>query len=44
MTLGQLLLLGLIVVIVWMGSRVKKHEERIDELEGKGQKEQPGKE
>jgi len=35
MTLGQLLLLVLIVVVFWLVSRLKKHEQRIDELEGK---------
>ena len=33
MTLGQLLLLGLIVVVFWLGKRLKKHESRIKELE-----------
>ena len=33
MTLGQLLLLILIVVVFWMGKKLKKHETRIDELE-----------
>lgn len=41
MTLGQLLLLALIVAVVWAGSKLKKHEERIDDLEDKIQKEQP---
>ncbi len=35
MTLGQLLILVLIVVVFWLGSRLKKHEQRIDELEDK---------
>lgn len=35
MTLGQLLLLVLIVVVFWLASRLKKHEQRIEELEGK---------
>ena len=35
MTLGQLLLLVLIVVIFWLVSKLKKHEQRIDKLEGK---------
>lgn len=35
MTLGQLLLLVLIVVIFWLGSKLKKHAERIEKLEGK---------
>jgi hypothetical protein len=33
MTLGQFLLLMTIVVLFWMGSRLKKHETRIKELE-----------
>jgi len=39
MTLGQLLLLVLIVVVVWLGSKVKKQGERIDDLESKGKEE-----
>jgi len=39
MTLGQLLLLVLIVVVFWLGSKLKKHEDRIDELESKGKEE-----
>ena len=35
MTLGQLLLLVLIVVVFWLASKLKKQEQRIDELEGK---------
>ena len=35
MTLGQLLLLVLIVVVFWLASKLKKHEHRIDKLEGK---------
>jgi len=35
MTLGQLLLLVLIVVVFWLTSKLKKHERRIDKLEGK---------
>jgi hypothetical protein len=35
MTLGQLLVLSLIVVAFWFGKRLKKHEARIDELEGR---------
>jgi hypothetical protein len=35
MTLGQLLLLVLIVAVFWLASKLKKHEQRIDELEGK---------
>ena len=35
MTLGQLLVLVLIVVVFWIASKLKKHEQRIDELEGK---------
>lgn len=42
MTLAQLLLLGLIVVVIWMGCRVKTHEERIAELESKAPKKRPG--
>ena len=39
MTLGQLLLLVLIVAVVWIGSRLKKHENRIEQLESKGEEE-----
>lgn len=39
MTLGQLLLLVLIVAVVWIGSRLKKHENRIERLESKGEEE-----
>jgi len=35
MTLGQLLLLVLIVVVFWLASKLKKQEHRIDKLEGK---------
>ena len=35
MTLGQLLLLVLIVVVFWVASKLKKHDERIDDLESK---------
>ena len=35
MTLGQLLLVALIVAVIWVGSKLKKHEERIGDLEGK---------
>jgi len=38
MTLGQLLLLVLIVVVFWLVSRLKKHDQRIDKLEGKDNK------
>ena len=38
MTLGQLLLLVLIVAVFWLGSKVKKHEEKIDEMQGKKKK------
>lgn len=38
MTLGQLLLLALIVVVFWFGKRLKKHETRIDTLESKSRK------
>ncbi len=37
MTLGQLLLLALIVVVFWMGKKLKKHEQRIKELEGESE-------
>ena len=40
MTLGQLLLVALIVAVIWVGSKLKKHEERIDDLEGKSEKEE----
>lgn len=39
MTLGQLLLLVLIVSVVWIGSKLKKHENRIEKLEGKSEEE-----
>ena len=35
MTLGQLLLLVLVVVLFWLRSKLKKHEQRIEELENK---------
>jgi len=35
MTLGQLLLLVLIVVAFWCASKLKKHDKRLDKLEGK---------
>jgi len=35
MTLGQLLLLVLIVVVFWLVSKLKKHDQRIDKLEDK---------
>ena len=35
MTLGQLLVLVLIVVVFWISSKLKKHDQRIDKLEGK---------
>ena len=38
MSLGQLLLLVLIVVVFWLASRLKKHYQRIDKLEGKDDK------
>ena len=41
MTLGQLLLLVLIVAVVWLGSKLKKHEERIDDLENRPAEEEP---
>ena len=33
LTLGQLLLLALIVIVVWLVGKVKKHEDRIGSLE-----------
>jgi len=36
MTLGQLLLLALIVAVVWMFSKLKKQETRLSDLESKG--------
>lgn len=39
MSLGQLLILVLIVVVFWLGKRAKKQEERIKELEKKARKE-----
>ena len=35
MTLGQLLLLVLIVVVFWLASKLKKQDKRLDKLEGK---------
>lgn len=35
MSLGQLLILVLIVVVVWLGKKSKKHEEKIKDLEDK---------
>ena len=40
MTLGQLLLVALIVAVIWVGSQLKKHEERIDNLEGESEEEE----
>ena len=39
MTLGQLLLLVLIVVVFWAASKLKKHDERLDKLEDKDEDE-----
>jgi len=38
MTLGQLLILALIVVVIWLGKKLKKHEEKIKKLEDKLEK------
>lgn len=35
MTLGQLILLILIVIIYWMGKKLKKQEAKIEEIEKK---------
>ena len=35
MTLGQFLLIVLIVVVFWIASKLKKHDQRIDKLEDK---------
>ena len=35
MTLGQFLLLVLIVLAFWAASKLKKHDQRLDKLEGK---------
>ena len=35
MTLGELLLLVLIVAVFWIASKLKKHDQKIDKLEGK---------
>ena len=35
MTLGQLLLLVLIVAVVWLASKLKRQEERLDQMEDK---------
>ena len=44
MTLGQLLILVLIGVVIWLGSKLKKHEERIGTLEdGSSQTHEPEK-
>ena len=40
MTLGQLLILVLIVVVAWLGSKLKKHENRLEELESKSEGEE----
>jgi hypothetical protein len=34
-TLGQLLVLALIVVVFWMGKKLKRHDEKLDKLEKK---------
>jgi len=34
-TLGQLLVLALIVVAFWMGKKLKHHDEKIEKLEKK---------
>jgi len=34
MTLGQFLVLVLIVVVFWAASKLKKHDQRLDKLEG----------
>ena len=39
MTLGQFLLLVLIVVAFWGASKLKKHDQRLDKLEGKDEDE-----
>lgn len=39
MTLGQLLLLVLILVVVWLGTRLKRHEHRLERLEGENKTE-----
>jgi len=41
MTLGQLLLLVLIVVVFWLASKLKKVDRRIDKLEGKDDEPRP---
>jgi preprotein translocase subunit YajC len=38
MTLGQFLLLILIVIVFWMGKKMKKHEDRLKELENKSRR------
>jgi len=35
MTLGQLLVLVLIVVVFWLRSKLKKHNARLEKLESK---------
>jgi len=35
MSLGQFLLLVLIVVVFWLASKLKKQDQRLDKLEGK---------
>ena len=39
MTLGQFLLLVLIVMAFWGASKLKKHDKRLDDLEGKDEDE-----
>ena len=33
MTLGQFILLVLVVVVFWLGKKSKKHEDKLDEFE-----------
>jgi len=40
MTLGQLLLLVLVVIVFWLRSRLKKHQGRIEKLESKNKAEE----
>jgi len=42
MTLGQLLLVALIVAVIWVGGKLKKHDERISDLEGRSGNETGG--
>ena len=40
MTLGQLILLMLIVIVFWLGKKLKKQEDKIKELEDRFEEEE----